>query len=112
MKKSSESETEELLNRLQSDWPYTCLNAIKYCATHNITEPEIIMVLKKLKYSSLQDWVKVADVAMATLHILKMEQYNGDNPLIFELINTNFYTACSSDGGRGEIVEEQRKLRI
>lgn len=77
---------------LQSENMEDCAYAIRACYIHHISDKKIISLLEKLKSNNRVVMMhKISDMAIATLDLLKVEKYSGDNPTIIEIINTSFY---------------------
>ena len=67
--------------------------AMRACCMFELSSPKIIEGLKKLKQSTeVAMWQKISEVATATLDIIGVEKYNGDNPAIIEIIRTKDYS--------------------
>lgn len=79
---------------LLGDNSLACMFAIRYCVLNKITDNETISIIKNLKGSKLIEWnsCKIADCAVAALHLLGVEKYEGENYAIKDLIDTVFFT--------------------
>lgn len=82
-----------LKQSLKSDNAILRMVAIINCTKFKINDDEIIKDIKMLVTdSSFIDicGFKVCEVAIASLHLLKIERYQGENSSILRLIKSNF----------------------
>lgn len=80
---------------LSSDNSLKCMYAIRSCVLNRFKNDNIINLLKKLKSSNMIEWnsCKISNCALAALHLLDIEPYEGNDEQVKDLIDTVFYTA-------------------
>ena len=84
---------EKVEHDLNSDSAIAQAYAIRACCAKGFSSPAIISALKRLKTSSKRAmWQNIADAATAALHLIGAERYNGDSPVIIEMIRTKDYS--------------------
>lgn len=84
---------EKTKKNLLSDNGLICLYAIKSCVENKIIDDSIIKILKDLKSNNNVEWnsCKISDCAIASLHLLGIEKYIGNEPSITTLIDNCFF---------------------
>jgi hypothetical protein len=70
-----------------------CLYAIKSCVKNKVLDDTVIEILKSLKSNTKVEWnsCKVGDCAIASLDLLGIEKYTGNEPSITTLIENCFF---------------------
>ena len=84
----------DILNSLQGTDALNIMYTIRYCVLESVKVNSVIDCLKKLKGSLLIEWntCSISDCAIAALHLLEIETYNGNKPQILDMISTRFFS--------------------
>ena len=98
MKKSEKSgmitmSVSDILTSLRGNDALNIMYTIRYCVLENIRVSSVLNAIKVLKSSELVEWntCSISDCAVAALHLLGVEAYNGDKPQIMDMISTRFF---------------------
>lgn len=85
---------QQIEERLLNSNSLRCMFAIRECVLENIDNRRIVEILQELKSSKLIEWnsCRISDCAVAALHLLNIEKYNGDDERVKVLIDTVFFT--------------------
>lgn len=82
-------DSDAILEALQGGSYFCKVKAMITCAKFNIKSDEIIEEIKQLKgIEAVMFGSAVGEYAEATLHVLNIENYKGDNPFVLGLIDS------------------------
>lgn len=92
IKRMSDNDVQEIINCINSELPILKLNAIMFGTKFKIKKSEFVNALKNISTNSKITFfgVGLSKFALASLHLLKIQEYEGTDDTVNRFIKSDF----------------------